>query len=161
MKPVSISNGILMSRMVLLPRRASPVRVLTSPSHPSPLSKWRTLMIVGMSMSVSDSNAHVASRSQSPAYTLRTIAKPFPWEPNALFMKSTEKTPQDGIVLVPLQTTHAHVHVPLCPTFPCQDRNHFLDFPPHGGHSHTRRVSEKPEPYPHSMTTVLSRPQGA
>ena len=76
------------------------------------------------------------------------------WEPKALFVnESADETPQGWYCVVdPRRTTHAHVHVPLCPIFPCQDRNRFLDSH-HIGQSHARPVSEKPEPYPHSVTS--------
>lgn len=56
-------------------------------------------------------------------------------------------------LLFHVRTTHAHVHVPLCPFFPMSKSKSLSGFPRHGGQGHARRASEKPEPCPHSVTT--------
>ncbi len=77
-------------------------------------------------------------------------------EPEALIVnKSADETPRGWYCACcsTSETTHAHVHVPLCPFFPMSKSKSLSGFPLHGGQGHARPASEKPEPCPHSVTT--------
>ena len=77
-------------------------------------------------------------------------------EPEALIVnKSADETPRGWYCACcsTSETTHAHVHVPLCPIFPMSKSKSLSGFPLHGGQGHARPASEKPEPCPHSVTT--------
>lgn len=74
----------------------------------------------------------------------------------ALFVnKSADETPQGWYccLLFRVRTTHAHVHVPLCPIPPCQDRNRFLDSHRMAGRAMQGQLPKKPKPCYHLVTT--------
>ena len=77
-------------------------------------------------------------------------------EPEALIVnKSADETPRGWYCACcsTSETTHAHVHVPLCPFSPMSKSKSLSGFPLHGEQGHARPASEKPEPCPHSVTT--------